>query len=189
MFSDEAHHTIAAPQFGPGKGNPNDNDFGRENITGLAVERFRFRTPTLLNISVTAPYMHTGAYETLNAVLQHYDNPNGEVDDFFDNGAWCDLDQFEDIANCQALNLYPNAEQNTNQALNKRNQERNQNDPAALENINLNNGEINDLEEFLETLTDPCVTSRACLAPWIPSAVEAADAHQLNAISGNANPL
>ncbi|MFL2545838.1 MAG: hypothetical protein ACJ0SL_00455 [Candidatus Rariloculaceae bacterium] len=125
----------------------------------------------------------------MNAVLQHYDNPNGEVDDFFDNGAWCDLDQFEDIANCQALNLYPNAEQNTNQALNKRNQERNQNDPAALENINLNNGEINDLEEFLETLTDPCATSRACLAPWIPSAVEAADAHQLNAIGGNANPL
>lgn len=187
LFSDEEHHTIGAPQFGPGKGNPGGGDFGRENVTGNAFERFRFRTPSLLNVAVTGPYMHTGAYESLDDVLRHYDNPNGTVDDFFDNGAWCSLEQFENVPNCE--DLYPGAEQNSNAALNKVNQERNQNDPAALENINLNNGERRDIVQFLETLTDPCVTSRLCLAPWIPAPGDAADDHQLNATDASGNLL
>ncbi|MEM7432983.1 MAG: cytochrome c peroxidase [Pseudomonadota bacterium] len=187
LFSNEEHHAIGSPQFGPGKGNPNDHDFGRENISGNAVDRFRFRTPSLLNIAVTGPYMHTGAYTTLDEVLDHYNNPNGTVDDFFDDGAWCQLPQFDDVANCAAL--YPGAEQNSNQALNKINQERAQNDPAALPNINLNNGERNDIEAFLQTLTDPCVENRDCLAPWIATAEDAMDDHLLIAIDVNGNPL
>ena len=31
-----------------------------------------FRTPTLRNLSVTAPYMHDGQFATLNDVLNHY---------------------------------------------------------------------------------------------------------------------
>lgn len=187
LFTDEQHHTIGAPQFGPGKGNANNHDFGRENITANATERFRIRTPSLLNIEVTGPYMHTGAYQSLQEVLAHYNNPNGTVDDFFDNGAWCSLQQFDNIQNCAAL--YPNAERNSNQVLAKINTERNQNDPAALPNINLNNGERNDIVEFLETLTDPCVEDRACLADWVPVADDAADDEQLNAIDINGNPL
>lgn len=187
LFSDEQHHTIAAPQFGPGKGNTNDNDFGRENISGDADDRFRMRTPTLLNIAVTAPYTHAGAYETLQQMLQHYNNPNGTVDDFFDDGGWCALEQFEGVQNCLAL--YPNARRNSNAALDKVNNERNRDDPAALPNINLNNGERNDLVAFLETLTDPCVVDRDCLTPWIPSAAEAVDEMQLNAIDRNGNAL
>lgn len=187
LFSDEDHHTVGAPQFGPGKGNINDNDFGRENITGNAFERFRFRTPSLLNVATTAPYMHSGAYESLDDVLRHYDNPNGAVDDFFDDGGWCSLDQFENVANCDEL--YPTAEQNSESALRKINTERNQNDPAALQNINLNNGERRDIVTFLETLTDPCVLDRTCLAPWIAAPDEAADEHQLNATDQNGNAL
>lgn len=186
LFTDEEHHAIGAPQFGPGKGNPNDHDFGRENISANARDRFRFRTPTLLNIEVTGPYMHTGAYETLQAVLNHYDDPDDEVDDFFDDGGWCQLEQFEGVLNCATL--YPDAESNSQAVLNKMDDERRQNDAAALPNINLNNGERNDIVAFLRTLTDPCVTSRACLAPWIPTPGEAADDFQLTAIdiSGNA---
>jgi cytochrome c peroxidase len=36
--------------------------------------RFRFRTPTLRNIALTAPYMHNGTLETLEDVLVFYDN-------------------------------------------------------------------------------------------------------------------
>ena len=187
LFSDGEHHAIAAPQIGPGKGNPNDNDFGRENISGNTDDRFRFRTPSLLNIAVTAPYMHSGAYETLDDVLDHYNNPAGTVDDFFDDGGACQLEQFETVANC--ANLYPNGRQNTNLALMKVNQERASNDPLALPDININNQERNQIEAFLRTLTDPCVESRACLAPWIPAANDAADDHQLNAINVNGNPL
>jgi cytochrome c peroxidase len=32
----------------------------------------RFRAPTLRNIAVTAPYMHDGSIETLQAAIDHY---------------------------------------------------------------------------------------------------------------------
>ena len=187
LFSDEEFHTIGAPQFGPGKGNPDNHDFGRENISGIAAERFRFRTPSLLNIAVTGPYMHSGAYETLQEVMQHYNNPAGTVDDFFDGGGWCQLEQFDGVGGCNSL--YPNARQNTNAVLAKIDAERAQNDPAALPNINVNNGERDDIVAFLETLTDPCTLDRACLTPWIPRDDEAADAHQLNAVDANGDLL
>ena len=43
--------------------------------------RFRFRTPSLRNVALTAPYMHNGVLETLEDVLRFYDigrseNPN-----------------------------------------------------------------------------------------------------------------
>ena len=187
LFTDGEHHAIGAPQFGPGKGNPNDSDFGRENITGNPNERFRFRTPSLLNITETAPYMHAGAYETLGEVMQHYNNPNGTVDDFFDDGGVCQLEQFEDIPNCESL--YPGALQNSIAALDKVDEEQDQNDPQALPNININNNERNQLVQFMETLTDPCVTDRACLAPWIPLSEEAPDENQVNAFDANGNLL
>ncbi len=187
LFTDGEHHAIGAPQFGPGKGNPSDNDFGRENVTGIANERFRFRTPSLLNITETAPYMHSGAYETLGEVLQHYNNPDNTVDDFFDDGGVCQLAQFEDVPNCEAL--YPEARQNSIAALNKVDEEQDQNDPQALPNININNNERNQLAEFLEALTDPCVTDRACLAPWVPLPEDAPDENQLNGFDANGNLL
>ncbi len=187
LLSDQQHHAIGAPQFGPGKGNPNDNDFGRENISGNSADRFRFRTPSLLNVSVTGPFMHTGAYVTLQQVVRHYDNPGNAVDDFFDDGGWCALPQFQGVQNCEAL--YPTARQNSNAALSKVDTERRQNDPAALPNANLNNGERNQIVAFLATLTDPCVEDRQCLAPWIPAPGEAADDHQLNAVNVNGDAL
>ncbi|SHH37162.1 cytochrome c peroxidase [Chryseolinea serpens] len=47
-------------------------DAGREAITGQAIDRGRFRVPTLRNISLTAPYMHDGRFATLTEVLNHY---------------------------------------------------------------------------------------------------------------------
>jgi cytochrome c peroxidase len=187
LFTDEEHHTIGAPQFGPGKGNANNHDFGRENISGNASERFRIRTPSLLNIEVTGPYTHTGAYETLQQVLGHYNNPNGTVNNFFDDGGWCTLQQYVGVQDCASL--YPNARRNSNAVLAKVNTERNQDDPAALPTISLNNGERNDIVAFLRTLTDPCVEDRGCLAAWIPTDDEAADDFQLNAIDISGNEL
>lgn len=47
-------------------------DFGRQEITGLALDVGRFRAPTLRNVALTAPYMHDGRLPTLEAVLDHY---------------------------------------------------------------------------------------------------------------------
>jgi cytochrome c peroxidase len=42
------------------------------------ARRFRFRTPTLRNVALTAPYMHNGMLETLEDVLRFYDNGRSE---------------------------------------------------------------------------------------------------------------
>jgi len=50
--------------------------------------------------------------------------------------------------------------------------------------------ELAELVEFLETLTDPCVVDRACLAPWVADPVlHDVDGHLLVAIDGNGELL
>ncbi|MFD2068792.1 cytochrome-c peroxidase [Pontibacter silvestris] len=46
--------------------------FGRGRITGQLSDRGKYKTPTLRNIALTAPYMHDGRFETLDDVLEHY---------------------------------------------------------------------------------------------------------------------
>jgi len=47
-------------------------DMGRYDVTGNPIDRARFRTPTLRNIEMTAPYMHDGRFFTLEEVVEHY---------------------------------------------------------------------------------------------------------------------
>ena len=49
-------------------------DLGREGVTGLPYDRGLFKTPTLRNIALTAPYMHDGRFSTLHEVLDHYNS-------------------------------------------------------------------------------------------------------------------
>ncbi|MNQ90012.1 Cytochrome c551 peroxidase precursor [compost metagenome] len=49
-----------------------DSDEGRYNWTKMDVLKFAFKTPTLRNIALTAPYMHNGAYQTLEEVMDFY---------------------------------------------------------------------------------------------------------------------
>lgn len=47
-------------------------DMGRGPISGLQFDNGKFRAPTLRNIALTAPYMHDGRFNTLEEVLDHY---------------------------------------------------------------------------------------------------------------------
>jgi cytochrome c peroxidase len=47
-------------------------DLGRYRITLDPADRWRFRTPSLRNVALTAPYMHDGRFATLDAVIAHY---------------------------------------------------------------------------------------------------------------------
>jgi len=49
-----------------------DLAYGR--VTGNPLDNGKFRIPTLRNISLTAPYMHDGRFETLEEVIEHYDS-------------------------------------------------------------------------------------------------------------------
>lgn len=72
--TDHQFHSIGMPQLGPGAGDGVDgcDDFGRENVTGDAQDRYRFRTPSLRNVELTGPWGHAGGYATLEAMLEHY---------------------------------------------------------------------------------------------------------------------
>jgi cytochrome c peroxidase len=53
------------------------SDRGRYSVTGLAEDRGRFKTPSLRNVAMTAPYMHDGSIATLAEVVEHYDRGGG----------------------------------------------------------------------------------------------------------------
>ena len=48
------------------------NDLGRYEGTGNPQDRWRFRTPSLRNVALTAPYMHDGSMGSLNTVIAYY---------------------------------------------------------------------------------------------------------------------
>lgn len=47
-------------------------DRGRHEVTGRAADLRAYRTPSLRNVTLTAPYMHDGSLATLDEVLDHY---------------------------------------------------------------------------------------------------------------------
>jgi cytochrome c peroxidase len=49
-------------------------DKGRGEITLNPEDNFKFKTPSLRNVVLTAPYMHDGRFYTLRQVLDHYRN-------------------------------------------------------------------------------------------------------------------
>ncbi len=53
-------------------------DEGRMAVTKQQMNFGAFKTPTLRNLTLTAPYMHNGMYKTLEEVIEHYDR-GGDV--------------------------------------------------------------------------------------------------------------
>ncbi|MFZ6050889.1 cytochrome-c peroxidase [Halocola ammonii] len=49
-------------------------DPGRERISNKSEDYGKFKTPTLRNIELTAPYMHDGSLSTLEEVIEHFNN-------------------------------------------------------------------------------------------------------------------
>lgn len=77
LFTDLDFHNLLAPQLGPGKDNGinGNDDLGRANVSFDYRDQYRFRTPSLRNAELTAPYFHSGAYATLEDVIWHHADP------------------------------------------------------------------------------------------------------------------
>ncbi len=54
-----------------------DPDIGRFRLTRAAPHRHAFRTPSIRNVALTAPYMHNGVYRTLEQVVDFYNRGGG----------------------------------------------------------------------------------------------------------------
>jgi cytochrome c peroxidase len=52
---------------------PPGKDLGRYEITMDPTDLWRYKTPSLRNVALTAPYMHNGALLTLEEVIEYYD--------------------------------------------------------------------------------------------------------------------
>ncbi|MCD2424440.1 cytochrome C peroxidase [Niabella pedocola] len=54
-----------------------DPDRGYYDVIGVDAYKHAFKIPTIRNISKTAPYMHNGVYQTLDQVMEFYNNGGG----------------------------------------------------------------------------------------------------------------
>jgi cytochrome c peroxidase len=70
-LTDNAFHSVGVPHIYTGTFK---DDLGREEANGRSTNRYEFKTPGLRNISSSAPYMHNGTFESLEQVVDHYNN-------------------------------------------------------------------------------------------------------------------
>ncbi len=54
-----------------------DTDLGRYDVFNTPERKHFFKTPTVRNISKTAPYMHNGIYDDLEELMDFYNNGGG----------------------------------------------------------------------------------------------------------------
>jgi cytochrome c peroxidase len=77
-FTDNQFHNTGVPQVGP-----MEEDLGRYYVTRREEDKRAFKTPTLRSVTESSPYMHDGAFTTLEEVVDFYDkggNANPQLD-------------------------------------------------------------------------------------------------------------
>jgi len=85
LQTDHQFHAIAIPQIGPGKAarfEAHARDDGRLRVTGRTEDAYAFRTPSLRNVTLTAPYGHSGAYARLEDVVRHHLDPVASLEQY-----------------------------------------------------------------------------------------------------------
>ncbi|NNG02907.1 MAG: c-type cytochrome [Inquilinus sp.] len=78
LFTDHSFHALGLPAFGPGRTrlfDPYARDVGRMGESDVLEDAYRFRTPSLRNVALTAPYGHNGAWPTMEAMIRQHLDP------------------------------------------------------------------------------------------------------------------
>ncbi len=148
LLTDLQFHNILAPQLGPGKGNGDNGreDWGRANVTFDWRNRFQFRTPSLRNVALTAPYLHSGAYTTLNDVIWHHA-------DMVTAAAGYDPSAHLPPEFYSSVRLFEPASQMASAA------------PELVDGLPLSERDVEDIVSFLHALTDPDAADLMHLMP------------------------
>lgn len=71
LFTDFSYDNIGLPKNPLQAGNPIDSGLAKFEMNN-PKEVGRFKAPTLRNVEITAPYMHSGLFNTLEEVLKFY---------------------------------------------------------------------------------------------------------------------
>jgi cytochrome c peroxidase len=141
---------VGAPQIGPGVGKGAPLDLGFGEIQNNEFYRFAFRVAPLRNVELTAPYMHSGAYPTLEAVVDHYNDVPAALRGY-------DVTQLVPALR----NLYHGDEATITAVLSTL-------DFRLQRGLGLTEDEKRELVAFLESLTDPAARD---LRPLVPARV------------------
>jgi cytochrome c peroxidase len=170
IFTDFQYHNILAPQLGPGKGHgySGREDWGRAGVTFDVRDRYAFRTPSLRNVELTAPYLHDGAFPTLEATIRHHANISKSVLGYDPTANDIPPDLYSSMRPVNLADQWLTA------------------DPRLRDGLPLSDDDIADLAAFLTSLTDPeardlrdlepdAVPSGLPMDPW-PDAVPASKA-------------
>lgn len=161
--TDHQFYGIAIPQVGPGgeAGTPHQ-DRGRAEATRMDEDWGKFRTPSLRNVALTAPYGHTGAYATLRGIVRHHLDPLTALENYDPSQlvkpSREDLDE-SDLVGHEDLSLRQIVI-----------------DASDLQPVSLTETEVDDLLAFLEALTDLSVMEDLELIPQsVPSGLPVKD--------------
>lgn len=167
FFSDESAHVTGTPQLGRGKRADGD-DPGLFLVTQDRGDEHKFRTPTLLNVSESGPWGHSGSFVSLQAFIKYHANPKAGSESFDFN-----LRHLPQFALATAP-PYPEARALTARVIEKVS--------PLLPGITPTERDAERLVSFLKTLTDPCTLSRECLQPWIAGSQDDFDGHLLQPV-------
>ncbi len=77
MFSETEAEVIGVPKEAKWSQAEIDADVGKMAVTGYDLHKYMFKTTTVRNAELTAPYMHNGVYQTLDDVMQFYNMGGG----------------------------------------------------------------------------------------------------------------
>ena len=145
LQTDHTFRAIAVPQVGPGKGDGafGYEDFGRERVTGNPADRYRFRVPSLRNVAQTAPYGHSGAFNTLETIVRHHLDPVASLYTY--DASQAVMPSRPDLDATVYLAL---SDPNVLASIAKANE---------LSPVHLSKREIRQLIDFLHALTDPAM--------------------------------
>jgi len=181
IFTDENFHNIAIPQFGKGK-QPNGEDFGRRGVTQKDADRFAFRTPTLLNITATAPYSHSGAFTSLSDVIAHHIDPTNSIKNY-------DFSFSENLQMKHLSELNSQAKAISQKPLAFLLEQQKKGVSKLPLNVKIDKRQSDAIVAFLGALTDPCLSDQDCLSVWVPNKNETApDSLRLSAKIGKFLP-
>jgi cytochrome c peroxidase len=143
-----AFANAGVPQLGPGVGKGAPLDRGRgEEMANIQFYQFAFRAPPLRNVELSAPYMHNGAYTTLEQVVRHYNNVDSA------------LTAFDASELGPALRATYHGDASTIAAM------RQSLDPRLRQPMRLTETEQRQIVAFLESLTDPAARNLSGVVP------------------------
>ncbi|MBL7936442.1 MAG: cytochrome-c peroxidase [Bacteroidia bacterium] len=76
IYNDTEYEVIGVPEQINSK--QIDKDKGRIIVSRVHIHQHAFKTPSIRNIQLTAPYMHNGIYKTLEEVIDFYNKGGGQ---------------------------------------------------------------------------------------------------------------